>query len=128
MKRSNCLNLSFFCRFAHCDFISFSRYAADVAFGLTGFTLTCPTDLDACTAERCACDLEYGMQLSDTLQAMLTGDNPSGLDQSKMSLEDSACERALTGIGTNACCGHAPNWQLFNVDAQICVDGELQDI
>ena len=68
------------------------------------------------------------MQLSDALQVMLTGDNASGLDQSKLNLGDSACERALTGIGTNACCGHAPNWQLFNVDAQVCVDGELQDI
>ena len=114
--------------FAPCDFISFSRYAADVSFGIAGLTLACPTDLDACTAERCACDLEYGMVLSDTLQSLLTGDNPQGLDNSKMGLEDIDCERALSGIGTNGCCGHAPHWQLYNAAAQTCVNGVLEDI
>jgi len=103
-------------------------YAADVSFGAAGLTLSCPSDLDACTAERCACDLEYGMQLSDTLQNLLTGDNPQGLDQTKLNLEDIDCERALSGVGTNACCGAAPHWQLYNQANQNCVNGVLEDI
>jgi len=114
--------------YSACDGEVDEGYAAKVTFGLSGLELSCPDDLDACTKERCECDLEYGLALRDSLEALLTGNNAQGLDQTKTNLEEIDCERALTGIGTNACCGSAPHWQLYNAATQTCVNGQLEDI
>merc|ERR1711879_71103 len=81
-----------FCeKFSGCNGDIDFNYTADVIYGANGLELACPATLNECTKDRCLCDLEYGLALADTLYELLDGDNPPGLDPTKLDLTTDQC-------------------------------------
>ena len=108
--------------YAACEGEISDAYTPKVTFTLAGLEYSCD-DLNECTTNRCMCDVAYSVQLANVLQELAA--NNAALDTAFQNLSEDQCVRASTGIGTNACCGSAPGWTLYNTEQKTCTGGEL---
>ena len=102
--------------------LNIGQYSTGIYFCETTL-YTCYSESE-CGLNRCECNAKFGM---DIVRYLSNGGSP---DLRNFNPQAGVCGAKMrmvvtNSVGSDHCCGEAPNWRSYNSVDKKCVDGEL---